>query len=510
MGGEIVAKKNIVPNLEEDKAKIEEFLDGKTSKFDVKAFKRVVLTQLTYDGLIANNKICGFTKEQIANMAQNPEKHGKQILKLSNFMYIKSGYYKRLVNYFANMPKGECWTVDTEIKGEGFDDVKDDILKRNFLKYVSLCNSFKLEYEMPKIFLNMYLNDACFGYIVESDTDNFIYYFKPEYCEIIGSVNGMPMFGIKPNLIKRFGNDLNTYPPEIQDLISNGVSDKYGRIAIPYEKAFCVKYHELFSYLYPPLFPLIKEILNIEDYKSLEKTKVENQIYKLLALEIPTNDDGEITLGDAMVTDFSILAKETVSDSIGILPSPFKVTPVEFTNNNTNEINNVQNAIDEAFSEVGVSQSLMAGSTSGSELKISIEIDAADTYRLLKSVSKLINFHCKVRGSVYSNYGFSFRLLEVTTINQEERVDSELKLAQASFPNKFEVMATKGVNPARVMGNDHIENTVLKLGEKWTVLKSAYTTSGDDGGRPQKADTEITKGTETQRENGSNQTDNRV
>lgn len=506
-------EKNNMPTLEGDKAKIDEFLSGKTSKFDIKAFKRVVLTQLTYDGLIANNKICGFTKEQISNMAQNPEKHGKQILKLSNFMYIKSGYYKRLVNYFANMPKGECWTVDTEAKSEAFEEVDVKTMRRNFLKYVNLCNSFKLEYEISKIFLNVFLNDACFGYIVESDTDNFIYYFKPEYCEIIGTVNGMPMFGFKPNLIKRYGNDLNTYPPEIQNLILNGKPDEYGRIAVPYEKSFCIKYHEMFSYLYPPLFPLIKEILNIEDYKSLEKTKVENQIYKLLALEIPTNNDGEITLGDGMVTDFSVLAKETVSDSIGILPSPFKVTPVEFTNNNTNEINNVQNAIDEAFSEVGVSQSLMAGSTSGSELKISIEIDAADTYRILKAISKLINFHCKVRGSVYSNYGFSFRLLEVTNTNQEDRADSELKFAQASFPNKLEVMATKGVNPARVIGNGFIENTVLKLGQDWTVLKSAYTTAGGnakDGGRPEMDDTEVTKGTEQQKSNESNKTENRI
>ena len=507
-----MAEKNNAPTLSSDKEKVDAFLDGKTTKFDLAAFKRIVLTQLTYDGLIVDNKICGYTKEQISNMAQNPEKHGKQILKLSNFMYLKSGYYKRLVNYFANMPKGECWTVDTEIKTEAFDSLEEQTFKRNFIRYVNLCNSFKLEYEISKIMLNIYLYDACFGYIVESDTDNFIYYFKPEYCEIIGSVNGMPMFGIKPKLITRYNSNLDTYPPEIQDLILNGVPDKYGRIAIPYQKSFCIKYHELFSYLYPPLFPLIKEILNIEDYKSLEKTKVENQIYKLLALEIPTNDEGQITLGDQMVTDFSTLANDIVSDSIGILPSPFKVTPVEFSNSNTNEINNVQNAIDEAYSEIGVSQSLMAGSTSGSELKISIEIDAADIYRILKSLSKLVNFHCKVRGSIYSSYGFSFRLLEVTSINQTDKVDSEFKLAQSSFPNKFEVMATKGVNPARVLGNDYVENTLFKLGENWTVLKTAYTGANEDkqGGRPESSDTEITKGTETQRANDSNKTENRV
>lgn len=505
-------EKNNSPTLSSDKEKIDAFLDGKTSKFDIAAFKRIVLTQLTYDGLIVDNKICGYSKEQINHMAQNPERHGKQILKLSNFMYLKSGYYKRLVNYFANMPKGECWTVDTEIKTASLETVDENILKRNFIKYVNLCNSFKLEYEIAKIMLNIYLYDACFGYIVESDTDNFIYYFKPEYCEIIGSVNGMPMFGIKPNMMKRY-NSLSIYPPEIQDLILNGVPDKYGRIAIPYQKSFCIKYHELFSYLYPPLFPLIKEILNIEDFKALEKTRVENEIYKLLALEIPTKD-GEITLGEEIVTDFSTLANDIVSNSIGILPSPFKVTPVEFSNSNANEINNVQNAIDEAYSEVGVSQALMSGSTSGSELKISIEIDAADIYRILKQLSKLVNFHCKVRGSIYSSYGFSFRLLEVTSINQSDKVDSEFKLAQASFPNKFEVMASKGVNPARVIGNDFIENTIFKLGQNWTVLKTAYTDSNEnkdsEGGRPEMDETEISKDTETQKANDSNKTENRV
>lgn len=507
-------EKNNSPTLSSDKEKVDSFLDGKTKKFDFAAFKRLVLTQLTKDDLFVDNKICGYTKEQISNMAQNPEKHGKQILKLSNFMYLKSGYYKRLVNYFTNIPKGECWTIDTEIKTTDFESVDKVAFKRNFIRYANLCNSFKLEYEISKIMLNIYLYDACFGYIVESDTDNFIYYFKPEYCEIIGSVNGMPMFGIKPNLMKRYGNNLSTYPPEIQMLIESGTADKYGRITIPYEKSFCIKYHELFSYLYPPLFPLIKEILNIEDYKSLEKTKVENEIYKLLALEIPINDDGQITLGDDIVTDFTTLANDIVSKSIGVLPSPFKVTPVEFSNSNTNDINNVQNAIDEAYSEVGVSQALMAGSTSGSELKISIEIDAGDIYRILKTLSKLVNFHCKVRGGVYGSYGFSFRLLEVTNINQADKVDSEFKLAQASFPNKFEVMATKGVNPARVIGNDFVENEIFKLGESWTVLKTAYTGANDekssDGGRPESKDTEITKGTETQRGNDSNKKENRI
>lgn len=498
------------PTLPSDKNKVEKFLDGKT-KFDALAFKRLVLTELSYNGSIVNARICGYTKEQIDNMAKNPEKHGKQILKLSNFMYLKSGYYKRLINYFVNLPKGECWTVDTEIKNIKYSEVEPKVIKKNYINYISQCNSFKLEYELPKILLNVFLYDACFGYLVETDTDNFIYYFQPEYCDIIGSANGIPMYGLRVNQIKN--SDLSNYPIEIQNLIVNGVADTYGRVTIPYEKSICIKYHELFSYLYPPLFMLIKEILNIEDYKALEKTKVENEIYKILALKIPTNDDGELAVGDDIVTPFTTLANDIVSQSVGILPSPFEVTPIEFDNSSTNSINNVQNAIDEAYSETGVSKALMSGSTSGSELQISIEVDASDIYRLLKQVSKLVNFHCKVRGGMYQSYGFSFRYLDITALNQKDKINLALQLSQASTPNKFEMMATTGVNPTRLLGNDFMENSVFEIGKTWTVLQSSYTTSGDkesEGGAPELDTGDISSAGETTRENDTNNPDNRV
>ena len=48
-------------------------------------------------------------------MAQYPERYGNQIIRLSRYMYLKSGYYKRLVDYFVNMAVIN-WTVDFEPK----------------------------------------------------------------------------------------------------------------------------------------------------------------------------------------------------------------------------------------------------------------------------------------------------------------------------------------------------------------------------------------------------------
>ncbi len=51
-------------------------------------------------------------------MTQYPEQYGSQIIRLSRYMYLKSGYYKRLIDYFANMAIIN-WTVDLTLKTDG-------------------------------------------------------------------------------------------------------------------------------------------------------------------------------------------------------------------------------------------------------------------------------------------------------------------------------------------------------------------------------------------------------
>ena len=56
-------------------------------------------------------------------MAEHPERHGKKILRLSDYMYLKSGYYKRLIDYFVNQAVVN-YTVDTRITNPAMMEVK--------------------------------------------------------------------------------------------------------------------------------------------------------------------------------------------------------------------------------------------------------------------------------------------------------------------------------------------------------------------------------------------------
>ena len=64
-----------------------------------------------------------------------------------------------------------------------------------------------------------------------------------------------------------------------------------------------------------------------------------------------------------------------------------------------------------------------------------------------------------------------------------------------------------------MLGNTVLENTILSdIFASWQPLRSSYTesSSDDEGGRPMMDETDIAESTDTQRQNDSNSTDNRI
>ena len=181
-------------SLELDKQVVGDALEGK-EKLNLYALKRLILTELAYNGVFQENKFCGFSKKEICDAVAHPERYGKRILKLSKYMYLKSGYYKRLVKYYSTMAK-YYWTVDTEVRSIKFEETSNKTLKSGLYRFIDRVNRLRLEYELERIISTMMINDACFGYLVETEYDSFIFYLPAECCEITHVVNGVLGFSI--------------------------------------------------------------------------------------------------------------------------------------------------------------------------------------------------------------------------------------------------------------------------------------------------------------------------
>ena len=81
---------------ESDKRKFNDYISSDnrdTKTFDYEGFKRLVINELRYNKCFDENKfkICGYSRKTILRMAEHPERYGKKILALSDFIYLKSG-----------------------------------------------------------------------------------------------------------------------------------------------------------------------------------------------------------------------------------------------------------------------------------------------------------------------------------------------------------------------------------------------------------------------------------
>ena len=246
-------------------------------------------------------------------------------------------------------------------------------------------------------------------------------------------------------------------------------------------------YNDNFIHLFPPFFPMIIDILSIDEYKELAKSKAINDAYKLLVLPIPMDNEKKITMDEQMLKPYIETALNVIQENIGVLPYPGEVQSIEFSSSNSDDRDKVADATTQMYANQGVSEALMSGSSSGSELKISITNDSADIFRIYRMLENWISLQMKLRNYIYSSYNFVYKIPDITIFNQSEVIDEELKLAQASIPNKMKLCAIAGISPTALLGNTFVENKVFKnIFDIWQPLRSSYTEAGDSGNEGQK------------------------
>ena len=495
-----------------DKQSFDNFVDGKCKTLDFSQLKRLVLSELALNRSIYDQKICGFSRKQIMLMCQYPERYGRGILRLMNYVYLKSGYMRRLIDYFSNMSVLNYY-VDTEALNTGIFKVKDSTLKNNYIKYCAQAGKYNLSNNIHDITQRMLLNDVCFAYMVETDFDISYFFLDPMCCEIQKIINGNVLeFAV--NRSKLTSGYFKTLPAPLQDLINRSYDESPNNlVSIPYENSFCVKYNTNFLYLFPPFFPMIADILLIDEYKELAKSQAINDAYKLLVLKIPTKD-GELTMGDPITMPFVDTALQVVQENIGVLPVPFDVEDIEFSSSNPDDRDKVDDATNWMYSATGVSRAILDSSSSGSELTLSITNDSGDIFRIYRMLENWIDLQQKLRGFIYSSYRFVYKILDMTIFNRSDVVDMELKLAQNGLPNKARLCASSGMSPNAMLGNTVVENLFGDVFESWKPLATSYTASGtedDNGaGRDQLDDADLSESGERTRENDTNLKENRI
>lgn len=456
----------------------------KTGKVDFASFKRLLLHDIYTNTHIIEDGCIGDVKIEDINLAlEHPRQGWRIILQVSEKLMQISPYYFRLNNLYSNMALF-CWGIDLDIK----ENANIAIIKKMYSSLASKLESMNLKHEFSKIMKVIPYQDVFCGLIFENQTDFFIQQVNFRICKLYEVQEGLYNFIINLSAINP--QNLVAYPDYVQQAY---IDFKDGKLNSnwyypPSDKQICIKLNSQWTYPYPLLIGLIRDILDLDVYKKLKLQSARTDNYKAIMVKVPID---ESTIDKPLLTPealevFSEINKENMTDDIGLihtLGSEGKAISFKDSNNTRN---NVSDAVDNLYDDSGVSKELFNGSSSGTALSYSIENDAGFIYNLYRQFERWTNRFIKLRKYNKFTFKFYFYLLDITIFNRDN-VSSRYKDAISMGVTCIDkYLASIDVTPSRILGSYIIHENIFDFRNHFIPLQTSYNSSitNNDVGRP--------------------------
>ncbi len=459
------------------------------------------------NGSSGTRLLSSYNKEDIKKFLKNKHTadNQKKLREISREIYYTSPQYRRLVNYYATL-----FNLDYVLEGYGTspDKVNAKLFKNAYFKNVDYVEKMNIKDQFTKARFISYRDGIFYGYARVSKDGFYIQELNPDYCQLsyvdidtglLGYSFDFSFFDSKENSIESFPNEFKSIYNSLNRDKSKSVKNKFVRIESPY--AICLKPIPDF-YAVPPFISLLEELLDIQDYKTLDKNSEEISNYMLLTQKIPMDQSGSDSNRFLLTQDWVLAFHQNIEDGlpsqVGLATTPMEIDVVRFDKEMA-EKSKVSQATSQFWKDSGVSE-LLFGSDANStaSLKSSIIVDDSETFGFIKDIEKWINEHLKATQS--GTYKFRVRILETTKHNRDAFVDSRLKAAQFGMPVKNEIIAAMGHQPSSMYLNNFLENEILELTEKLIPLMSSHTgnATNNEAGAPEQDERDLTdKGQQT-------------
>ena len=93
-----------------------------------------------------------YPKERVVQMLENPQKQEKALREMSNFLYIVSSHYRRLINYYAKLPKFNYTVIPTNLPSK----IKKTEFRNTYNTVCNLLKKYNLKQECFKIMQSVF------------------------------------------------------------------------------------------------------------------------------------------------------------------------------------------------------------------------------------------------------------------------------------------------------------------------------------------------------------------
>ena len=425
-----------------------------------------------------------YTKEDILAYLKNPESNSTRLVEVSRKMYQSSPQYRRLIQYHAGLP---TWSYVIEPVTYIPSKIKRETIEKQYYKTAAYVEKMSLRHEMQKV-LHVAFRDGIFYGVIRSNNDTwFIQRIEPKLCRLSSIIDGCWVFSVNMAAIKK--DDLYIYPDEFADMYKEYEKTGNKWQEVPDKICFCLKADETVDYVIPPFAAVLPSIIELETYRELAKIAKEVGNYKLLAMQVPLNDSGELSLPWDQVLEFYKHLCNALPEYVGAAAVPMKLDDIDFKETSANNTSDLEEAIRSFWYSTNTSPLLFGDATNNTAtaLRMSIRTDEELVFTLMAQCERLINHHLKkIGGSVK----FRVNLLQVTVFNQEEMVGFYKEASTFGLPAKTAYASSTGLHTPSIPGMCYLENEILDYPDIFVPMTSGYTQS-TDGGRPKKSDDDL-------------------
>ena len=452
-----------------------------------------------------------YTKSLVSTYLQNPYSYRTQLVGVSRFLYRVSAIYRKIILYYATMPKYNYCIVEAP------EFTKEPNVQKLLKDYETVLlaahrTNFKEEFATA---IALAIRDGIYcSYAYSSDEGTFFHMLPIEYIKVRGKNQAgqwiisfdATYFAVGQNKIFVEGIDGDTTGCWAEDFVNGWKEYQSNRDA----RWFMLDPSKTLVLLgglqdefdnplpfFTGLFPSILNMLSAEEIVA-DRTELDN--FYLLLLKIDTFDEN--TVDDFKISlDLAEAYKNAISDimprlaGVGLLPGMSADLQSFNRANSTNDESIIQENINNIFAQSGASQTIVSSGDGQSALSIKYSLinDFSYVALLLSRLEK--NYQYYIDKNIAE--GTIFTIHHQTHYNEDEYIE-RLKTMATLGGSAMKLLTALNMSPYEAYCTIKFESAI-GLKDMMEPLESSYQKSANDVGRSRASDDEISPSAERTR-----------
>ncbi len=466
-------------------------------------FARELIKQIVYNPQNSSSRktysYSLYTKENIIKWLQSPQSNEKSLRDASNYMYLSSMHYQRLIKYYAGIPMG--YYVISPLGFEGKETVKREAFLKQYYKVAKSLELMDIPSLLQKTICISLRDGAYYGVRWSDKNSSFYQEIDADYCQITHVSNGSFLFSVD---MSKLQGKLDSYPPEFTQMYSNYLKTGLKWQVVPAEISACVKADDtVIGYTVPPFASVMPSLYTLANVESLQETADELKNYKMISGKVPVDEDGIPTMGWSLFEKYYSHLKNALGENVGLAITPFELDTFSFEQKTgVSDVDDVGKAVANFWSTAGTSGLLhgIPNDTSG-VTKLSLKNDESYINGIVKQFERVVNRYLKIAFS--GNIKFKITFLPITIFNKDEERKAYKEAASFGLAKSY-YAASMGIPQTDVAGLSFLEDEILGFSEL-TPMQSSYNASAEEStGRPKSEEEDLSKEGELTRDNDTN------